>query len=270
MAEEESKEQSEGKASESEAAADCPSCPECPPEGLPGWMATFSDMITLLLTFFILLLSFAKTESSKFKSALGSIRDAFGGNVLKMGEVIERGKSADNQPTMLEGADVIRPFPIEFMTTEGLLDKREINRPTQEQKTELTQDLNQFSLSENASIEEVNEGLRVIFKDPILFKKNSIEIESISVAIFDSLVKMLRQKRWILFVRGHASHLEEQSWQLSSKRAMAVVEVLLKRGILADQLVPISYGSSKEDKAQLPAKNQKVDFILRKEDISGH
>lgn len=63
--------------------SDCPKCPECPPAGAPGWMATFSDMCTLLLTFFILLLSFAKTETAKSEAAMGSIRNAFGGNVLK-------------------------------------------------------------------------------------------------------------------------------------------------------------------------------------------
>ena len=48
--------------------------------------------------FFVLLLSFAKTESAKFEAALGSLRNTFGGNVLKHGEIIHRGKSADNAP----------------------------------------------------------------------------------------------------------------------------------------------------------------------------
>ena len=43
------------------AAQECPKCEVCVP-GLPGWMATFSDLVTLLLTFFVLILSFAKTE----------------------------------------------------------------------------------------------------------------------------------------------------------------------------------------------------------------
>ena len=45
---------------------DPPKCKECAP-GLPAWMATFSDLVTLLLTFFVLLLSFAKTESAKYE-----------------------------------------------------------------------------------------------------------------------------------------------------------------------------------------------------------
>jgi len=63
-------------ADEGSLAPDCPKCPPCKP-GLPGWMATFSDMITLLLTFFVLLLSFAKTESAKYEAALGGLSHYF-------------------------------------------------------------------------------------------------------------------------------------------------------------------------------------------------
>ena len=53
---------------------------ECPPckSGAPAWMATFADMATLLMAFFVLLLSFAETEVPKFKQVAGSLKQAFG------------------------------------------------------------------------------------------------------------------------------------------------------------------------------------------------
>ena len=53
---------------------------EAPPceEGAPGWVVTFGDMMSLLLTFFILLLSFATMEKIKYKILAGSIQTAFG------------------------------------------------------------------------------------------------------------------------------------------------------------------------------------------------
>jgi chemotaxis protein MotB len=53
---------------------------ECPPckGGAPGWMATFADMATLLMAFFVLLLSFSDTEVPKFEQINGSIKAAFG------------------------------------------------------------------------------------------------------------------------------------------------------------------------------------------------
>ena len=62
------------------AAADAPppkKCPECP-VGAPGWMATFADMATLLLCFFVLILSFAEMNVPKFKQISGSMNNAFG------------------------------------------------------------------------------------------------------------------------------------------------------------------------------------------------
>ena len=41
-------------------------CPKCPPAGAPAWMATFADMATLLMAFFVLILSFAEFNVPKF------------------------------------------------------------------------------------------------------------------------------------------------------------------------------------------------------------
>ncbi len=53
---------------------------ECPPckSGAPGWMATFADMATLLMAFFVLLLSFAEMSVPKYKQIAGSLKASFG------------------------------------------------------------------------------------------------------------------------------------------------------------------------------------------------
>ena len=53
-------------------------CPKCPPVGAPAWMATFADMATLLMAFFVLILSFAEFNVPKFKQISGSLKNAFG------------------------------------------------------------------------------------------------------------------------------------------------------------------------------------------------
>jgi chemotaxis protein MotB len=51
---------------------------KCPPPGLPVWMATFADLMALLMCFFVLLLSFSEMDVLKFKQIAGSMKFAFG------------------------------------------------------------------------------------------------------------------------------------------------------------------------------------------------
>jgi chemotaxis protein MotB len=258
-------------------------CPECDP-GLPGWMATFSDLVTLLLTFFVLLLSFAKTESSKYEAALGSIRNAFGGNVFKQGEVIQRGKSPDDSPTMIESQQPIKPFPIEFLTMEGILDKREINRESEEELKTMKSDLKENSLANSAEIYEMPEGIKVRIKDKIYFKNGSVKIDKISIKIFEKMISLLKNKNWTVFVEGHASIGEvskdgtRDAFVLSSLRAAAVTRALIRRGVRADKVTTVFYGDTRQDKisgedyAQQAKVDRRVEFIIRKRDLrtGGH
>lgn len=260
-------------------------CPECPP-GLPGWMATFSDLVTLLLTFFVLLLSFAKTETAKYEAALGSIRDAFGGNVLKHGEVIQRGKSPDDSPTMIDSQEPVRPFPIDFLTMEGILDKHEINRESDEELKIMKNDLYEYNLSDSVNIYEMPEGIKVKVKDKIFFKYGTLEIDNskVSIEVYSRLVSLLTNKDWSVFVQGYASRGEtstdkrKDAYELSAARASAVTRSLIRRGVKPDQITTVFYGDIRPEK--IPGRSQieierasrRVDFILRKRDLNteGH
>jgi chemotaxis protein MotB len=72
-----------------------PELVECPPckKGSPAWMATFADMATLLMAFFVLILSFAHVNVPKYKEVSGSMRSRFGVQVLVP---IVEAPSADN------------------------------------------------------------------------------------------------------------------------------------------------------------------------------
>lgn len=275
----------ENNASGGEAAAECPKCEICVP-GLPGWMATFSDLVTLLLTFFVLLLSFAKTESAKYEAALGSIRNAFGGNVLKQGEVLEPGKSPDNQPTMLESQEPIKPFPIDFLTMEGILDKHELNKNSEEDLKQMKSDLADFSLSENVNIYEMTEGIKVFVKDQILFQKGSTKplIQGgVKVEVLDKIIQMMSEKDWTLYVMGHASRGEtsingkDDALELSAQRARDVARSLIRRGVRPESIVISSFGDTRPNQnlgtqGDQASKDRRVEFMIRKRDLEtkGH
>ena len=254
--------------------ADAPKCPPCKP-GAPGWLATFSDLCTLLLTFFVLLLSFAKTETAKYEAAIGSLRNAFGGNVLKPGEVMRPGKSPSDAPTMIDSDMPAKPFPIEFLTAEGLLDKHEINRESDVQLNQLKKMLSENELSESANVYEMPESISVRMKDKILFRQGSTAIDEINIQVFDRLVKMMKDNNWQIMIEGHASAGEVSAkdssidaYGLSSSRALAVSKALIQRGVLPSHVTTIFYGDSRPlDKTNKNVSDRRVEFLLKKTDL---
>lgn len=254
--------------------ADTPKCPPCK-AGAPAWMASFADMCTLLLTFFVLLLSFAKTETAKFEAAMGSIRSAFGGNVLKMGETIRQGKSPDDASTIIESQNPPRPFPIEFLRSEGMLDKLEINRESDEQLATVKGMLKDYDLAEEVNVYEMPESIMVRLKDRLVFEKGSTALEKIDYQVFERLISMMRENPWNLMIEGHAEKNEKgrdgaDALSLSSQRAMAVARLLMQKGISAERITILFYGDSR---LQANPSNdpkiidRRVDFFIKKTDL---
>ena len=100
---------------------ECKECPKCPPVGAPAWMATFADMATLLMAFFVLILSFAEMNVPKFKTIQGSMKDAFG--VQKIVPVVEQPKGT----TVL--AMSFSPSPSPSVTKEVTSDTTDTTEP---------------------------------------------------------------------------------------------------------------------------------------------
>ena len=96
-------------------------CPKCPPVGAPAWMATFADMATLLMAFFVLILSFAEFNVPKFKQISGSLRNAFG--VQKIVPIVEQPKGT----TVLSLN--FSPSPSKSVTNEMTQQTTEVNQP---------------------------------------------------------------------------------------------------------------------------------------------
>lgn len=87
---------------------------EDPPKGSPAWMSTFSDLMNLLLCFFVLLFSMSTVDTEKFEMVVQSLQSTFsilpsGGSTIGDGELISSGVS------MLEKFDIISIHPQPFL-----------------------------------------------------------------------------------------------------------------------------------------------------------
>jgi len=96
-------------------------CPKCPPPGAPAWMATFADMATLLMAFFVLILSFAEFNQPKFKMVAGSLAKSFG---------VQREVPVMEQP---KGTTILKlefsPSPETSITKETKQDTTDVEKP---------------------------------------------------------------------------------------------------------------------------------------------
>jgi chemotaxis protein MotB len=103
---------------------ECPKCEECAEckAGAPAWMATFADMATLLMAFFVLILSFAEMNVPKFKQINGSLKNSFG--VQRIIPVVESPKGTSIIAQSFSPA-ITEPTPLENVKQETTDDRKE-------------------------------------------------------------------------------------------------------------------------------------------------
>ena len=132
-------------------------CPKCPPVGAPAWMATFADMATLLMAFFVLILSFAEFNVPKFKQISGSLKNAFG--VQRITPVVEPPKGT----TILSLN--FSPSPSPSVTNNMTQQTTQVNQPKLEvQNKTKDDDFSEQSKSDDAEDTSKNQSAEDIVK----------------------------------------------------------------------------------------------------------
>jgi len=174
---------------------DCPKCPDCPPEGLPAWMGTFADLMSLLMCFFVLLLAMSEMDVLKFKQIAGSMKYAFGvQNKIEVKD-IPKGTSVIAQEFRPGRPD---PTPIEIINQQTAeITQRELNFQAGEDTNSGGKELqrgdqrgaaaaadSQSDAQKSAAQEETNEQLKKIaLKMEKQIQDGAIEIESLGQQI---------------------------------------------------------------------------------------
>ena len=230
------------------------------PAGAPAWMVTYSDLVTLLLTFFVLLMSMASMDPVRFTEASSSLKDAFG---------------VHSRPAHVEFAIPILPAPPKTkynpVPTE-LTTKIHRKIKAQIEKYELSKDIEAIQRDDGTIILRIN--------NTILFKPGDARVSPQSLPVLRKIADMIRPWPMTLRVEGHTDDQTQPSpagtdnWDLSIARAVSVIRFYEQGDLLPlDRMSAIGYGSlrpllpntSEENKAQ----NRRVDFVLRVKETSG-
>ena len=176
-----------------------------------GWLATFADTMTLLLTFFVLLYSFSTVDAAKFKQIASSLQSVLTGETGK--SVLDFNVKNGEIPLVGE------PVP----TT--------IPSPTRDDVYEKVQNfVNKKKLQSIVLIKSDSRGVIIQLKSNILFQSGKAEIIDKSKPVLDSINALVASLPNDIVIEGHTDNIPisnfefENNWQLSSARALNVLE----------------------------------------------
>ncbi len=281
----------------SEQAEECPKCKA----GAPAWVMTFADLMSLLMTFFVLLLSFATMDMVRFRQMAGSLQNAFGVQQEIPAYDIVKGTSVIAQHFTPASVD---PSPIDEIrqsTTEELpnLDIPESTKELQSQG-EMDRETMEAKLAQERRKELEAEARRIreSLLDEIRAGKISVEMEQNRIVIrihekgsfpsgsavlnvgfgpaMKKIIEVVKRSRGKIVVAGHTDDVPittewyRSNWELSSARAVTVAHELLRGGVDPKRMVVSGYADTHplvpNTNAKNRARNRRVEILLLQND----
>ncbi|MFT5548381.1 MAG: chemotaxis protein MotB [Candidatus Azotimanducaceae bacterium] len=232
---------------------------ECPPceDGLPAWLATFADLMTLLMCFFVLMLSFAELDALKFRQVAAGMKNAFG--VQRTIEAIEIPKGTSVIAKKYSPGKPIKVTPLEMMR-EKTTDDSKINldfSDTSSKNNMSLGDTNAVDIVKAKAEEEANklqeklsgaigDGLLDVeaFADRVLirirekgsFGSGQAKLKEDFFPILQLIADVLTESDGLFIIYGHTDDIPiktnqfRSNWELSASRAASVVHYFIQQG----------------------------------------
>jgi chemotaxis protein MotB len=229
-------------------------------EGAPAWMATFSDMATLLLTFFVLLLSFANLDVENFRMALGSVKQALGVQMEADGSF----EGLSSSP-----ADPV----IQISDSRSRSKKVRRDRDLATQVAMLQRFIHGRGMGRQIEVEGTPRGIVLRIKELVLYRSGSDELTPESTEVLRLVGEVFDAFEGNLIIEGHTDNRPINSerfpsnWELSTARSTAVLRFFIREKHIDVRRVGIAgYGDSRpvaENGTKTGrAKNRRVDFLF--------
>ena len=221
-------------------------------EGMPGapfWMTTYGDMVTLLLTFFILMFAMSSINEQKFLQAANSLAQALGVLEKNVGVIGELSPAIGTTGVAREQIDMIASM----------------ERIAEVFQEEELQDL--------ATVEVTGPGEVLIrLGDQVLFDPGESQLKPQALRVLREIANSIRDQTETVYVEGHTDNLPistpefPSNWELSSARALSVLRLLEDMGIPPEQLAAVGHSQyvplGPNDTPANRAKNRRVELYI--------
>jgi chemotaxis protein MotB len=215
-------------------------CPTCPPK----WLATFADLMSLLMCFFVLLLSFSEMDALKFKQLAGSMAQAFGVQRDIKTKTIPKGTSiiakefSPGRPTptalkiMRQHTTDDRKNSLDFNEGkgDGGTEKEKIERLLEKLKKALREQIGK------GEIEVVGDDKRTVIRirEKGSFPSGSSRLRPGFEPVIRKIVTALADLNGKIKISGHTDNIPistfrfESNWELSSARAVSILNAIIR------------------------------------------
>ncbi len=198
-----------------------------------AWVFTYIDMLTLILTLFVVMLAYAKTDAEEYR---------------ELSEAVSR-----------EMGRVVQPEAQPISEEQALAEQ-------------LSQTIVQQGLTDNVELLTHTGSIELRLKDSILFDTGRADLRPEGRHLLDSLVPLLRRDSHAIAVEGHtdnvpiATEMFPSNWELSAARATNVVRHLITQGVAAERLRAIGHADTRplddNGSAEGRAKNRRVSLVI--------
>ena len=263
---------------------------DTPPPGSPAWMATFSDLMNLLLCFFVLLFSMSTVDEAKYNELVASLNDTF--------SIFEAGSTAIGEGILISnGVSQLNELD-EYINSTGKTADKEVDGESLEefekspealeeileeqmlQNNELLAEMVQETVDENNVTEQVtvsftSQYIQLTMKGALLFDSGAADVKEESQMVLNKVGLILEHygSRSIIEIEGHTDNVPIHSSryasneELSSARALSVFYYLLDNTSLnpimlkhagMGERVPIADNATDEGRS----KNRRVEIRI--------
>ncbi len=226
--------------------------------GIPSWMVTFSDLATLLLTFFVLLLSMSSMDDKSLRSVFSNFTSASGIlNFKELGEVYRP------KEILIEG--IYQRF------AESLVIRHSddpVDLPAEAEETFMKESGGQVI------IQDIEGGFKLVFGHKLMFESGRAEIKEEMKPVLDLVAQFIKASSFQVYIDGHTDNIPINSEEfpsntsLSLARAYNVMIYLIEEGgVGSDNLAMIGYGEKhpieSNDAPKGREKNRRVEMIFK-------
>lgn len=262
------------------------------PAGIPAWVMTFADLMSLLMCFFVLLLSFSEIDAMRFKQIAGEMAKAFGVQrdvpalEVPMGTsaVFDKFSPGKPEPTLVDQVrqqaseqapelDTLRGEDADAEAEKTRQAQRQAEAQLQESRAQLEQILQQELQAGRMQLLEENRRIILRVEEKGSFPSGSadltMEFEDLLMRISDALVTIPGE----LTIEGHTDNIPistarfNSNWDLSAARASAVTNTLLFNPAVDPARLSLrGYADTRprvaNDTAENRALNRRVEIII--------